>query len=178
VFSQIIRADRDEEHFVEEVVVLMVAVVCSHAVVQQTSTEGKSCRKPNRNKIAYRNKVWTTVEDDPRREAWFPKHLRCSKRTFYKLLEAINNSWLNLFAMPRPNTHFDISFRLALTLHYLSSAGGIQEAASLFGCSKTSAVRYIDQILVVAKRLSKRIIRLLRSIDEWVEIAKGFTSHF
>jgi hypothetical protein len=176
VFSQIIQADMDEEHFVEDVVVLIVAMVWCHAVVQQTSTDGRSCRRPRRNKITYRNKVWTTVKDDPRREAWFPKHLRCSKRTFYKILEAINNSWMTLFAMPRPNTHFDISFRLALTLHYLSSAGGIQEAASLFGCSKTSAVRYIDQILVVAKLLSKRTIRLPRSIDEWEEIAKGFQS--
>jgi hypothetical protein len=149
-----------------EMVVVVVAMVCSYVALQQTSFDGRSCRRPNRNKISYRNDVWESVKNDPRREAWFPKHLRCSKRTFLKVQARISDLWLDIYAMPRPNTRFDMAFRLALTLHYLSSAGGIQESASLFGCSKSSAVRYINQILAVTKCLSKRIIHLPRNINE------------
>ena len=46
-----------------------------------------------------------------------------------------------MFGKPRRNAKFDIEWRVAVTLYYLGRGKAMEDAATQFGMSKTSAVR-------------------------------------
>ena len=65
--------------------------------------------------------------------------------------------------------------RVAVALYYLMHAGSVFEATKVFGMKKSSAVRYIWQvIIVIIEILGPRFIKLPNSIANWQKIADGF----
>ena len=57
---------------------------------------------------------------------------------------------------------------------FLTHAGSIVDSAKMFDMSKSSAWRYIDQIMNVLLLLGKKFIRLPDTLEEWKLQSDGF----
>ena len=88
------------------------------------------------------------------RRRWFCFRHRCSKFEF--ICNLVEQHWATCNKDINHNAIFFIHERVALTLLYFTHSGNIVSSAKMFGMSKSSADRYIWQVInVVARALSQ-----------------------
>jgi hypothetical protein len=76
------------------------------------------------------------------------------------------------------NNHFDLLDKLAVTLHYLTHATAIRDSAIMFGMSRSTADRYINEIIsLVDRSLKKKIISLPDNNSEWKFLRNGMEQY-
>src|SRR5205823_3960584 len=108
-------------------------------------------------------------------DGWFRDQFRCTKQSFDRICDMISENWLRINEPIGFNAAFFIRDRVAVTLYYLMHAGSVVDAAKAFGMSKSSAVRFIWQVInVIIGRLGRRFITLPNSAAKWQQIADGF----
>jgi len=102
---------------------------------------------------------------------WFNQKMRCDKRTFLAVVALVKMNWIGRI---HHNAKFDVAKRVAVTMVYLSSGGTIDSAASLLRMSKTSAVGYTNQVLMVLTRMAKTTTSMPSTRVEIEQVRLGF----
>jgi len=108
-------------------------------------------------------------------DGWYRDQFRCSRDTFDFIENEIRKKWNFINKNPGHNTYFQIKERVAFTIHYLTHGGAIQDSAKVFGMSKTSAQRYLWEVIdVLLVQLSPEYLHLPRNNKEWMITVEGF----
>jgi hypothetical protein len=113
---------------------------------------------------------------DPRcDEGWFREELRCTKATFNRISALVETRWGGLHGRIGNNAAFAIRDRVAVAIYYLTHSGSVRQAAGTFGMSKTSALRFIWEVVsVIIGPLREQYIVEPRSHEEWMRVAREF----
>ena len=89
---------------------------------------------------------------------WFRDQFRCSKASFDRICDMIIQHWEKIHHPICWNAAFFARDRVAVRLYYLMHAGSLGDAAKVFGMSKSSASRYIWQVMsILIKFLAPRL---------------------
>jgi hypothetical protein len=138
--------------------------------------DGRSTPRPRSRRFSIRQSQFGTADSDQiYHDGWFRDQFRCTKQSFDRICDMISDNWSGVNETIGPNAAFFIRDRVAVTLFYLMHAGSVVDAAKVFGMSKSSAVRFIWQVInVIIGRLGPRFITLPNSAAKWQRIADGF----
>ena len=157
-------------------ITLASSITTAILAISGAPSDGRSWRRRATIGWSIRESQFSTADQQARfDEGWFKNHFRCNKSSFDKIVEFITIAWDTVNSAIGHNAHFFHRHRVAVCLHYLTHSGSVVESADVFGMSKASAMRYIDQVIsVIIRCLGKKFIRLPESLDEWEDLSKGF----
>ena len=108
--------------------------------------DGRSFRNPNSGeRPTIRHGFWKRMK---RRRSIqrYKQTVRCTPDAFDYILGIVTPVYIREFGRPHHNTRIHIDHRLALTLYYLGRGKAMEDAGTQFGVSKTSAVRYSNDV--------------------------------
>ncbi|KAJ3005995.1 UNVERIFIED_CONTAM: hypothetical protein HDU68_004323, partial [Siphonaria sp. JEL0065] len=118
------------------IVVTLIVTIAGFISIVAAVQDGRSSRQSRQYKISTRINQWKEVKNDPRyREAWFKRKICVNQSLFLKIAQLVENEWEAVHAPLQWNANFDITDRVALTLHYLAHPGTLDESATLIGMS-------------------------------------------
>lgn len=139
-------------------------------------TDGRSFRKARKRRMAVGLSSFRAADVDSRcNDGWFRAELRCTKTTFNKICELVELEWRRHHGRTGHNACFAIRDRVAVTIFYLTHSGSVRQAAGTFGMGKTSALRFIWEVIeIIVGPLRKQYIVEPGSHDEWIRVARGF----
>ncbi|ETN09135.1 hypothetical protein PPTG_11167 [Phytophthora nicotianae INRA-310] len=80
-----------------------------------------------------------------------------AKRTFFAIVTIVQSQWIGKI---HHSTKHNLTKRVTVTMVYLASGGSMDNAATVLGMSKSSAVVYINQVLSVLSKMAKQKITL------------------
>ena len=152
------------------------AIAATVAKLVTTRRDGRSNRAPPSRQFTIRRSQFTLAEQNAScNEAWYFDQFRCSKSSFDKFVDIITDHWELAHPPIKWNAHFNLRWRVAVALHYFTHAGSIVESANAFGMSKSSAWRYIDQIVrLLVNVIGPSAIKLPDTNQEWEAMSDGF----
>jgi hypothetical protein len=158
----------------------ILAAICGviHGTVSAviTTLDGRSNRQPIQRLFTIRTDTWALVNQNPLYDSgWFQENFRCTKAVFDAIATRIEDRWHEVNEELHHNTVFRIRDRVAVTMHYLTYEGSLRASGQVFGLSKSSAWRYVQEVLLVLNECYLReTIRLPNTQQEWMAIADGF----
>jgi hypothetical protein len=152
------------------------AIATTVRTVANSQLDGRSFRTPRQRQFTIRRTQFTIAEQNEScNAAWYFDQFRCTRSSFDKVVNMIAQHWEAANSPIKWNAHFSIRWRVAVALHYFTHAGSIVESANAFGMSKSSAWRYIDQILrVLIDAIGPWAVRMPQSLEEWEQMSEGF----
>ena len=110
--------------------------------IDQTGRDGRSRRGPRSTRHAIRRNQFALADSNPHLfDGWFRHIVRCSWKSFNKIVALIEAEWDVFHGQIHHNAKFFIRQRVAVTLHYLTRAGSVDDSAKFFGMRKASALR-------------------------------------
>ena len=123
-----------------------------------------------------RRSQFSLAENNPRSwKAWYFNQFRCSKHSFDKIVEMIEKNWHFENPAIGCNARYSIRWRVAAALNYLKHAGSIVDSANAFSMSKSSAWRFIEDVIrVLVEVIGPRVVTLPTSLQEWETLSDGF----
>ena len=108
-------------------------------------------------------------------DEWFRDSFRCSWQSFNAIVKLVANEWDSVHGPIHHNARSFVRERVESYLHYLTLSGAIFDSAKLFGMGRSSAFRYIEEVLdIVIGKLGPRFISLPVSAEERLELVNGF----
>ncbi|ETM99550.1 hypothetical protein PPTG_24407 [Phytophthora nicotianae INRA-310] len=108
-----------------------------------------------------------------RRTKWFHRKMRCDRRTFFAIVTLVQSQWIGKI---HHNTKHNLTKRVAVTMVYLASGGSTDNAATVLGMSKSSAVVYINQVLSVLSKMAKQKITLPSALQMQQAVMVGLVA--
>lgn len=107
-------------------------------------------------------------------DGWFRDTFRCSWQSFEGIVSLVEAEWDSFHGPIHHNARFFVRERVAVLLHYVTHSGAIVDSAKVFGMSRSSAFRFIEEVSdIIIDRMGPRFISLPKSNDEWQELADG-----
>lgn len=156
----------------------IIAITEALAIVLDSddSDDGRSHRRPASRRFSMRQSFFYVADNDSIfDEGWFRNQFRCSKASFDRICGMIEANWHICHEPLGHNAVFLVRDRTAVTMFYLTHPGSLSEAASVFGMSKTTALRSVKQIVdVLVSVILPQIIRLPQCDQDWSRLIKGF----
>lgn len=148
---------------------LMLVECCS-------DIDGRSNRSDSVRRFAIRLSQFQIALQNPVfDDGWFVDQFRCNRASFEYIFRLVEQNWVFSNDPIGANANFLIRDRVAVTLHYLAHSGNIAQSAKMFGMGKSSANRYIWQVIrVVEESIEPQFVRMPQSMDEWKELCRGF----
>ena len=157
------------------------AAICTvHLVtlaLTHSKVDGCSNRKPAERLYSIRSSQFkvadaNSVYDD----GWFHQTLRCTKSSFNTIVDTVTTAWTQVHNnYPAHNAFFSVRDRVGITLHYLTHSDAIHDSSKIFGMSKTTAWRSIEEVLeVLLTVIEPTVIYLPTSTVEWHNCASKF----
>jgi hypothetical protein len=134
--------------------------------------DGRIAPSGRTTRYSLRNDTWATVDADEDFDGWFERNLRCSKTSFDIIVHQVEQRWIG--TKPHWNAAFPIRMRVAVTMYYLASSGSIKDAGNVFGISKSSGVRFVNEVKAVLVSMSPEIICLPQSEQHWYDNSLAF----
>ena len=155
---------------------IAVSVAAVAACSASNANDGRSNRQAATRRFSIRQSQFAAADADVRfHDGWFRDQFRCNKASFDRICLLIEEHWLTVNDPIGHNASFFVRDRVAVTLFYLMHAGSVVEGAKSFGMSKSSAVRYIRQVIeVILVCLWPRFVRLPATVEQWRVISDGF----
>ena len=94
---------------------------------------------------------------------WFLETLRCTKASFNKIVDIIEQQWKAVhYRFPGHNAVFSLQERVGVCLHYITHADSLADSAKVFGMGRSSAWRYIEEVIdVLVYRVGHMFIHLV-----------------
>jgi hypothetical protein len=140
--------------------------------------DGRSFRRQSVRRFSIRQSQLGIADADAAFDnGWFFDQFRCSKSSFDSICKLIEEHWLSVNDGISHNAVYFYRERVAVTLHFLTHSGNVVSSAKMFGMSKSSANRFIWQVVEVIGRALKPIyIKLPQSASAWEETCQGFES--
>ncbi|KAF0703994.1 hypothetical protein AaE_015158 [Aphanomyces astaci] len=161
----------------DDAISVCVAVAVAFDAVFST-LDGRSFRAPITNHFVIPSNTWTIVQNSPIHDAWFIRHLRCTRGTYQRICQNVEVAWQRVHPPLHHHNTMSVNDRVACTLHYLTHSGGYESTAALFGISKTRAYEYCNQVaLVIQLCYVLETIVLPSSREEWEVVRVGFEEH-
>jgi hypothetical protein len=125
-----------------DVAALIAGVLAVIALAATWAADILTFRRPRHECPTINHGFWKRMKRR-RSHRRFTQTLRCDPDTFDPILQQITLIYEQRFGRPRHNAIFGIDVRLAVTLYYLGRGKAMEDAATQFGMSKSSAVRYV-----------------------------------
>ncbi|ETV69526.1 hypothetical protein H257_14762 [Aphanomyces astaci] len=140
--------------------------------------DARSFRAPITNHFVIPSNTGTIVQNSPIHDAWFIRHLRCTRGTYQRICQNVEVAWQRVHPPLHHHNTMSVNDGVACTLHYLAHSDGYESTAALFGISKTRAYEYCNQVtLVIQLCYVLETIVLPSSRDEWEVVRVGFEEH-
>ena len=128
--------------------------------------DGRSFASHSTRRFAIRESQLETADANPAfNNGWFVDQFRCSRSSFDLICDLVEEHWLKVNDPINHNAVFFARERVAVTLYYLVHSGNLVSSAKTFGMSKSSADRYIWQIIDVIGIASEPIYVKLPGTD-------------
>ena len=142
---------------------------------KQAKKDGRSWRRPPRRRFSIRRNQFALAASNPALfDGWFRDTFRCSWQSFEGIVSLVEAEWDSFHGPIHHNARFFVRERVAVLLHYVTHSGAIVDSAKVFGMSRSSAFRFIEEVLdIIIDRMGPRFISLPKSNDEWQELADG-----
>ena len=158
------------------VICMASMVVVMVAVDSEEVKDGRATRGPMTRRFSSRITQWHTAQRESLyHDGWYRDNFRCNKTTFDKIVVLVEQSWSTVNEPIGDNAYFRLKDMVAITLHYLTHAGSIVVSASVFGASKTSAIRFIWMVIeVLITSLKSQFVKLPETFEGWIQVANGF----
>ena len=153
-----------------------VIFATAFAAASVTTIDGRSSRSDVISLHSTTECQWKIVLALPELfSGWFKTNLRCSFETFNHIVEIVERNWTEVNRPLGNNTVFFIKDRVAVTLNYLGHPGSIVNSKNLFGMGKTSALRFIWEVIaVLSGPVLIEVIQLPSTMAQWESVAAGF----
>lgn len=124
-----------------EIVALLAGVVPLIGLAAAWAVDGRSSGRSRRRDFAtIHHNFWRKMKRK-RSQRRFRQTVRCDPDTFDHIVDLVTPIYEEMFGRPHHNAKYDIEARLAVTLHYLGRGKAMEDSATQFGMSKSSAVR-------------------------------------
>lgn len=161
---------------IEDILISSVAVAVSTTISAIVLEDGRRHRSPPSRRYSSRISQWAEVQSKPYiYVGWYIEKFRCSRKSFDRIVELVQEQWNVVNEPPGHNAFFTIKDRVAVTLFFLTHAGSEAQSATVFGMGRVTAHRYIKQVVkVVVRCLSKKYIHLPKTKEEWRAKAQAF----
>ncbi|KAJ8537271.1 hypothetical protein ON010_g13325 [Phytophthora cinnamomi] len=110
--------------------------------------------------------------EDPRGEGWFTKNIRCSRVTFFVLLEFLRSRNFEFKSL----THKEHSFakRVAGVLYFLASSGTYRATASSIGMNESVLFESVDELTAFLVGILDEVVKFPDILGDWRRIEHGF----
>ncbi len=104
---------------------------------------------------------------------WFCETLRCTK---IFIVEQVTNAWPAVHNnVPNYNAQFTIRECVGACLHYLTHTDSMADTRKIFGMSKSTTYRAVEEVTdVLIKSIGLTVIKLPSSYDDWLTCQKEF----
>lgn len=154
--------------------IIISTVVAFVVITLLVEMDGRNAPRERLTRYSIRNSTWKKVVSNELYSGWFRRNLRLSKESFFIIAGAIEDYWHLEYHDPHHNTIFSIQERVALTIHFLCTESGYATAGNLFGLSRTSAHRYVEQVMNILLKYFIKIVSFPSTNEHWENVAVGF----
>lgn len=154
------------------------AVSASIRAATVSGPDGRSFKTPSHRQWSIRTSQFPNAEQNQACwGGWYFTQFRCSKSSFDRIVELISENWHAVNPAIGWNARYTIRWRVAVALHYFAHSGSIVDSANAFGMSKSSAWRFIEDVVgVLIGAIGRNVIKLPETEQEWVALSDGFES--
>jgi hypothetical protein len=161
-------------------VVLASSQALSVVLDNDNDEDGRSHLQPRSRQFSMRRSLFAVADNNVIfNDRWFREKSRCSKDSFDSIDKLIETYWESVHEPIKKNAAFFVRNRTAVAMFYLTHSGCLSDSESLFGVSKTTALRSVKQpVDVLTTSVLPFIIRQPQSIAEWDRLAKGFENMY
>ena len=158
-------------HLVSAINVVSISLV----TVALVAKDGRSFRSAITKRYSSRITAWNTIiYEDIYHEGWCRVHLRCNMHSFLSIVNLITSKWHEVNLPIGRNSYFFHRERVAVTIHFLTHGGTVSDSAQCFGMSKSSALRFISEVIRVLVNLRDSIIFFPRTNTDLIKTAEEF----
>jgi hypothetical protein len=99
-----------------------------------------------------------------------------NRTSFETIVQKVENKWTQRYDLPAENASFKIMDRTAIFLHYITHESNMAVTGTVFGLSRSSVSRYIDQLLNVVFLFKSEAIALPQNTQAWLRLRDDFAT--
>jgi hypothetical protein len=152
-------------------------VFVSVAAMIAGTLDGRSFRSDRERVFTMQHNVWREILAEAQtEEGWFVQNLRMNRASFEFIVQKVESRWAEKYAIPPTNSAFKIMDRTAIFIHYVTHESNLAVTGTVFGLSRASVSRFVDQLLNVVVLFKAESIRLPQTAEAWLQARADFAS--
>ena len=111
--------------------------------------------------------LWYHADADVDDE-WHRTNLRMSRDTFNRIVKTIQTEYESAgLELPHNNAKLNFRGKVAMTIFYLAGNCSFREISNVFCYSKSSCVKYINEMLDVLQAMLHKVVRMPSNQHQW-----------